>query len=397
MTIAAYRDHPIRAKIRAILELSGDSLFSTAEIEGSEVNAFARDKIFSLARLLEDLLQSTPAQLVSLRGLDNIDAQLAPVLSELSNFQAAKNPVHLLNASTHLEQQVLPLLWVFPSFREDQVGTVVSQMLEDFSKRATASIGLLSEQHTAVEEKIAKSTLEASTLEGQLAQMLEAAARERAEASAAVAKLEQMFAQQETERSTVFDKAVGEFKEAYDKLERDTRQQTILLIEELQSQKEKAAKIVQVVGEIGVTGGYQKTAEQEARQANTWRRITIALFSIGIAVAVATFARHYNDPISVENLGTIAIRLLYAVAITSPAWYTAKESARHRTSADRARQMELELASLGPFIELLPEEKKYEITERMTKVFFGRDVEAHRVVTPFDPRSSPADALAPPK
>ena len=39
---------------------------------------------------------------------------------------------------------------------------------------------------------------------------------------------------------------------------------------------------------------------------------------------------------------------------------------------------ELELASLGPFIELLPQAKKEEIREHMTKLYFGKEVEEHQ-------------------
>jgi hypothetical protein len=57
---------------------------------------------------------------------------------------------------------------------------------------------------------------------------------------------------------------------------------------------------------------------------------------------------------------------------------------RHRTNSDRARQTELELASVGPFIELLPEEKKIQIREELTKQYFGKSVEPHTINSPMD-------------
>ncbi|MNV98700.1 hypothetical protein D3C71_1939810 [compost metagenome] len=42
------------------------------------------------------------------------------------------------------------------------------------------------------------------------------------------------------------------------------------------------------------------------------------------------------------------------------------------------------MAAIGPFIELLPEEKKIEIRERMTGLYFGKNVEPHTANTPFD-------------
>ena len=139
-----------------------------------------------------------------------------------------------------------------------------------------------------------------------------------------------------------------------------------------------------MVGNIGVTGNYQQIANAESAQANFWRWVTVAIFGVGITVAGATFVKFWGQPFNAENAWSVAIRLLYAIAITAPAWYTARESARHRTNADRARQTELELASIGPFIELMPDEKKFEIREQLTKSYFGRSVEAHTVSRPFD-------------
>ncbi|MPN21422.1 hypothetical protein SDC9_168801 [bioreactor metagenome] len=112
--------------------------------------------------------------------------------------------------------------------------------------------------------------------------------------------------------------------------------------------------------------------------------MTIGIFGCGIAVAAATFIKFWDQPVSPENIWSVAVRLLYAIAITAPAWYTARESARHRTNADRARQTELELASIGPFIELMPEEKKIEIKEALTKSYFGRPIDSHDIQTPLD-------------
>lgn len=39
--------------------------------------------------------------------------------------------------------------------------------------------------------------------------------------------------------------------------------------------------------------------------------------------------------------------------------------------------MELELASIGPFIELLPEAKKEAIKEELVKKYFGQQVNIH--------------------
>ena len=138
------------------------------------------------------------------------------------------------------------------------------------------------------------------------------------------------------------------------------------------------------MGNIGVTGNYQNIANDQSEYANRWRQITIAFFCAGIAVAGLTFWKFWNVPLTNDNAASILIRLMYAIAIATPAYYTARESARHRSNADRARQTELELASLGPFIELMPEDKKNAIREELTKRYFANQVSEHTVDTPVD-------------
>src|SRR3546814_15128885 len=69
-----------------------------------------------------------------------------------------------------------------------------------------------------------------------------------------------------------------------------------------------AARIVQVVGDIGVTGNYQTIANKEARQANLWRRVTVGLFACGLAMAGFTFYKFYHEPVSSSNTLAIAVR-----------------------------------------------------------------------------------------
>jgi uncharacterized membrane protein len=201
---------------------------------------------------------------------------------------------------------------------------------------------------------------------------------------AAVAKLDQTFTQTEGVRQQSFEESLRLNSDRVEKLLEAIQGSTEALILELEEKRNQAAQIVQVVGNIGATGNYQRIADSESRQANNWRRVTLGIFSVGIAVAAATFIKFWGEPLTSETAPAILIRLLYAIVITTPAWYSARESARHRSNADRARLTELELASIGPFIELLPDDKKIEIRTRLSHLYFGRPSDPHVVKSPFD-------------
>lgn len=357
MTIATFRDHPIRAQLAQLLELQGRSEFANPAVADNEQYAFARDKAHAITRLIQTQLDRTPAVLASTSALGNLSSHLQPPLNELNAFVSNKNPGHIVNAATQLEQNVLPSLWGLPVLSEATAETNLPALLQQQAESSAETIRQLVTAKEQLVEALAGETASAEALRLRLEGMQESAAKERAEAAAAVANLQKAYAEKEIERSAAFEQAVTGFKDTFTKVQTENAATAAQKLADLDDQRQRAAKIVQVVGNIGVTGNYQRIANDESSQANRWRWITIAIFSSGICVAAATFVKFWDQPFSPENLWSVAVRLLYAIAITAPAWYTARESARHRSNADRARQTELELASIGPFIELMPEEK----------------------------------------
>ena len=384
MTTSAFRDHPIRAQLTQLLDLQSRPDFSDPAVSDNEQYAFARDKAFAITKLVQDTLDQTPAVLASTSALANLHSHIQAPLSELTAFISNKNPGHIVNAASQLEQNVLPLLWGLPSQRPATSDSTLPALLHRQAEVAAETIRQLVEAKNQLSTALTTATTDAEALRVRLEAMNEAAAKDRAEAAATVANLQKAYAEKEIERAAAFDREISGFKDTFSKAQAETDSVASQKLVDLDKQRERAAQIVQVVGNIGVTGNYQRIANSESGQANSWRWITIGVFATGIAVAGTTFVKFLDQPLSTENLWSVLVRLLYAIAITAPAWYTARESARHRTNADRARQTELELASIGPFIELMPEPKKIEIKEALTKSYFGRPIDEHRIQTPLD-------------
>lgn len=385
MSSAAYIEHPLRANVQRILEMRGSPEFSADPVSGNESYAFARDKSFAIVQALRDLFEVTPAELASIHALNQLHSNIQAPLSELTSFLANQNPGHITNAANQLEQSVLPLLWGFSPQVHRTDGQTFPAMLQSLSTASVEAIRLLEKQRGDLSVKLADASSKAEEVQRKLDEVALGAAKERAEAAASIAKLDQSFTERETERQSKFEAVVNDFRKAFADYETSNVSKSDALIRVLEDQRDKAARIVQVVGNIGATGNYQRIANDEANEANLWRWITIGIFAAGLSVAGATFVKFWGVPFTTDTGLSVLVRLLYAVAITAPAWYTARESARHRTNSDRARQTELELASIGPFIELMPEEKKIEIRERLTPLYFGRIIETHTVSHPFDP------------
>lgn len=119
----------------------------------------------------------------------------------------------------------------------------------------------------------------------------------------------------------------------------------------------------------------------EKSQADLWRFITLLVFGIGIVLVIVNLVLSFRGAI---GLNLLLVRFAIAVSIALPAIYTARESARHRSNADKAKQTELELASLGPYLETLPSESKEKVIVELSKLYFGREVSEHKVEFPID-------------
>lgn len=384
MTFSAYKDHPIRALLAQLLDYEDREEFADPAIADNETAAFARDKVFAIAKLVSDLLEQTPATLASTTALSNLQSHLQAPVNELNAYVSNKNVGHITNAAAQCEQNILPLLWGLPQQIAHLGEPSLAKLVQRQADIAHQTIHLLTQQRDALAVSLTETQSKADALSLRLDSLQETTLKDRAEAVAVVANLQKTFVEKEVERAAVFEVASGGFKQDYETLRDSVSSKANGTLDDLEELRKQAARIVQVVGNIGVTGNYQQIANAEGKQANFWRWITVAIFVSGISVAIATFIKFWNQPFSTENTWSVVIRLLYAIAITAPAWYTARESARHRTNADRARQTELELASIGPFIELMPEEKKVEIREALTKSYFGRSVDTHDVQSPMD-------------
>lgn len=384
MTVAAVTQHAIHDIVERMLALESDPRLYTPEVSSDESIAYARDKTLVAIKLVKSYLAQLDPLSASVWGLSQVQTVIQGLFNEVSAFISNGNNGHLQNAGLQVDQSLYPLMWVFATRELGDSVKPAELAIENLSKGAAATFQQLVAQRESLKGEIAALTEQINVQNARLETMTTAISTQKAEAAAVTAVVQQAYAKEAAERSTAFNANEQAMRESFDKLRSETTSKAADALTSLEKSKNDAAQIVGVVGNIGVTGNYQEIANNEHEAAGLWRWITLGFFGGGIALATGTFVEFWKEPVTTTNVWAITIRLLYAIALAAPAWYTAKESARHRTNSDRARQRELELASLGPFIELLPQAKKEEIRESMTKFYFGKEVEEHVNGSPFD-------------
>jgi hypothetical protein len=361
--------------------LLGDKALQAAEISLDESASFNREKLQGLVKSLRSLINQSAASSVSETALNQMNSNLQYVVGEITSFISNGNAGHLANATNHADQNVLNYTWAFLPRPQQNLKADLGEIIDSVQERSRETIAELENQRRELEKRIAELASGVNSQNARLNELDETNARIKAESAASISNLETVFNRNQTERDNSFNALVNEAREALDDSIRKMESETLDLVETLKRHRDEAARIVQVVGDIGVTGNYQNIATKETSQADTWRRITMSLFVAGLAIAGFTFYKFYHEPVTPTNTLAIVVRLLYALAVAAPAFYTARESARHRTNADRAKQTELELASLGPFIELMKGEDKDEIRKSLIKSYFGRQIDPHEIKT----------------
>ena len=384
MAIKSLKDHAISASLARMHDLLQDEALQSPAIAVEESAQFNRDKIQNITKGLRSLVAQSPATMVSEIALNQMNAHLQSPISELTAFVADKNVAHLANAVAHLDQNVLSYTWGFLPKVNPLSKTEVGELIDSVQERSRQSIAQVDAQRKQLAAAIAQLTENLQAQETRLSELQDAHTSLKAEMATSLSNLETSFNKAQLQRDTDFAALMTASKNTLEESDTNFKSQAAGVIDALETHKSNAARIVQVVGDIGVTGNYQRIANKETDQADLWRWITIGLFGCGLLMALTTFYRFYHEPVTATNTLAIAIRLLYALAIAAPAFYTARESARHRTNADRARQTELELASLGPFIELMEEKDKEEIRKSLIATYFGRPVDSHEIKPVLD-------------
>ena len=87
------------------------------------------------------------------------------------------------------------------------------------------------------------------------------------------------------------------------------------------------------------------------------------VLAIGLTIFIST-KNGFDWKLSLFRIGA-------ALVLAIPATYAASESSKHRVAEYRNRQAELELASIDPFLEKMPDEIKNDLKAKLTDRLFG--------------------------
>lgn len=368
-----FQNHPLYEKLEQLkLRLSEDE--SKEKISVEMLSFFN-----SAYQYISDRIKITIPILVQDAEMNAMGSEVEAALQQINAFLGNSNAGHLTNATNNFNS-ALNRTRNFPlPFSKNDFN--FSKAISDFQKTVKEKYDILEKENKNLKEAIEKFESDLNNKEEEILRLFKLIETKETE----IQNLNSTF---QTEFNNIKTKAIQEFdtdrklfrteidsdkklfKDEIEKIKTEINTDTSDLIEELNEKLQEAKSIVNVIGNVGITGNYQIIANEHKSSANFWRGIAIAFMTVFSGLLVWTI-------IDLSSSGfdwtKSLIRLIAAAALSYPATYAARESNKHRKLETINRTAELELASINPFIEILDDDKKQSIKEKLVDKYFGND------------------------
>jgi predicted nucleic acid-binding Zn-ribbon protein len=339
----------------------------------------------------------------SVQVLNNCNSWLSASVNELNNFINNRNIQHLRNMQGNLDAVVTQIPVLLPTSRisPDEL-PAFKEAIVSFRRSLATHLANAKQEVEELHGKI-------SEVEQQLAQLRNQITAERNrvdsianEARTQLNAFQQQFSQAQHERLTQFNNEAkdrsqrfqnsmdqwnervsnalqrynDEFNNAFSNWRVDgekVKQDFVSLAEDtltkLSDYKTQVETIVGIISNTAQAGAYKKIANEE--RATMWFWQVIAVASMICIAGLGIYFVFESPPANSITWLYLSKRLIVTLALGGLATYAAQQSSNHRKEARRNRKMQLELASIEPFLASLPKDVQDKVKEGLAQKFFG--------------------------
>lgn len=325
------------------------------------------DRLNQASKFISSRLSKSSPILNPIAKLNNILKNVQASLNEVNQYSSNGNSGHLVNASNQIDAAITNTITLV--ILEEATATVSAKEAISFKKLAEQVIFDLQsdsekskQETTKLADTINSLNNDLENLKGQLKSLENTA-------SSKLDEVEARYKAEETEREAGYGGAEEERKQQFSNLIKELNNSSDNLLTALTSKKEEAERIVQLVGNVGLTGNYKGAGENEKTAADRMRTIALFCFLGGFIVIGVTL---FLSSVGEFNPWQSLFRLSAALFLLVPGTYAAKESTRHRMLENRHRRSELELATIDAYLDDLPDDERNKLKAELTGKFFGQ-------------------------
>lgn len=373
MTSESFENHNIFDRLNSFEEiLANEEVKEKIDLE--KLSFF--QTVFSY---INQRVKLTIPDLVQQTELDALSTELNGGISQINSFVGNNNQGHLNNATNNFNAALtkiknLPIPVAKADFN-------FSRKIAEFEKIAISKYKSLEKEKDELKTEIANFKTDLTTKETEIERLLKLIEGKETEIQNLNSTFQTDFNNIKSEHNQNFqndkkkyrseiDNSKELFRKEIDALKGSIDTNTSTLVGKLETKYTEAKNLVNLIGNVGVTGNYQNIANSHKKSANFWRVMAIVFMSIFSILLVQTIIDLSSEGF---NWTKSLIRLVAAAALSYPATYAARESSKHRKLETINRNAELELASINPFIEGLADDKKQMIKEKLVEKYFGNN------------------------
>lgn len=356
------------------------------------------DRANAVVAHIKTVLDQADPLLVVTGNLNKLASYLQQAKSEINNFSSNKDPGHWANAHAHFDSSLSQLSPIprqsvagIENMRESAAGyrTAVAGWMDAIKKDGDGILQLQTTLQGRINEAINEITTQKQRLDTAIAtfqqQFLESQQTRQSEFSTSEQARTQAAAKGEQERQEGFDAAQEKRSEAAEKAaEQATKRHNELvaklegdskiIVDTMERLKAHAQKVVGIISDTGMAYGYQKTANEERKEAAAWKKVAAWSLVVWIIIGVIFFLLTYDKDLT---WSAVARQFLISTPFVLLAGFAAMQVSRHQKNERGLRQAELEIASLDPFLATLDDTERNEVKKEFATRYFGqREVES---------------------
>lgn len=338
------------------------------------------ERLRTAARHIASLIQQSDPYLISFRTLDALEAQLTSMAGVIATYgaQETEDLSPLTQANLHIEE-ALSLSGSLPSQAMPD-GKAMRQSVLSLRRSTKEVLSALEAESEVTRNRLTELGVEIERERDALAEKLEPVKRSVTDIGTQIEaqkmRLDSALNEFQATSTQVVKSADAALKEVsdagaerFEEVAADLETKTSDVMTRLLQLQSDAEEVVGAIGSTGMTGGFQKYANEQREQADKWR--VVAACSLGFLVVLTTISLFFWGSEDIGSGHTVG-RVLLSASLGALAAYAGNQSSAHRRREREARRFELEVAAFDPYIALLPEDRRNEVKVEMARKIFGR-------------------------
>ncbi|MFO0069576.1 MAG: hypothetical protein ACK529_05325, partial [Alphaproteobacteria bacterium] len=342
--------------------------------------------------IISGAISNADPELITISLMDELNGPIQNAYSQITTFTQNNQLPHLHQANTYFDQ-LLSIIPRIPNTAQDSKGKSLAELLVQYSKTIDKHVGTLEKRIKddqvdieeqkrlidAANKKLADIETRANTaIENHQVEYNKSDQLRTADFQAKLDKLQTQIDTHATAATAKIDASTQALEAKVTQQLTDLKTVYDESLEELKVKNEQASKLLESTGGKLQTHNYAGFAETEGKSATTLRGWAIALMTLSVVVLVLPplwelFAEH-----RAFDWEQLLYRIPTVLLILIPAFYLAREAAGHRKAQLENKRIEMELAALMPYMELLDDEDKVELKKQLLGSYFvGHSKDIH--------------------